>query len=396
MSSEAEWDEVVVLRDEFDAATQTRTTLVKSHRRVDKPHFTRLSAPMHLLDRVAHCRAPWVLALDRTPVARFEVTGPSRYAARVAGCPLRFVLGDDLTRACAELAFAGGARLAGCLDLLRIPAHQMWIEWNDEVHQRVIYQCRSAAEYDTAASGRRVGVFLQGSADGYVALARTFWVDAAADESSGVNLSPLETHIDLRSEFTETTDIPGVLSGGFARISDRDDAAMASLFDHVRFRFDESWSAYYRAAAINPGTQRELLHASLATVARDVPLLFAFFLLLSAKDATRSTPVSRAAINRKRQAHGRAPLLDHIEVRASLDAVHDTDPEGSRLTGRQSPRLHHVRGHLVRREDRVFWRVPHLRGSGSRGMVHSRTVCLSFGRPRSATQSSDGNTPRLH
>ena len=154
---------------------------------------------MHLLDRVARCRAPWVLALDRTPAARFEVTAPSRYAARVAGCPLRFVLGDDLTRACAELAFAGGARLSGCLDLLRIPAQQMWIEWNDEVHQRVIYQSRSAAEYDTAASGRRVGVFLQGSADGYVALARTFWVDAAADESSEVNLSPLETHIDLRS-----------------------------------------------------------------------------------------------------------------------------------------------------------------------------------------------------
>jgi hypothetical protein len=341
---------------------------------------------MHLLDRVARCRAPLVLALDRGPAARFEVAGPSRYAARMADCPLRFVLGDDLTRACAELAFAGGARLAGCLDLLRIPARQMWIEWNDEVHQRVIYESRSAAEYDAAALGRRVGVLLQASADGYVAHARTFWIDAAADESSEVKLSPLETHIDLRSEFTETSDFPGVLSGGFARVSDPDDAAMATLLDHVRFRFDESWAAYYRAAALNSDTQRGLVHASLATVARDVPLLFAFFLLLSAKDATRSTPVSRAAINRKRQAHGRAPLLDHIEVRASLDAAQDTDPDGSGLTGRQSPRLHHVRGHLVRRDDRVFWRVPHLRGSASRGVVHSRTVCLSFGR----------NTARLH
>jgi hypothetical protein len=50
--------------------------------------------------------------------------------------------------------------------------------------------------------------------------------------------------------------------------------------------------------------------------------------------------------------------------------------------GRQSPRLHHVRGHLVRRDHRVFWRIPHLRGSGFRGAVRSRTVCLSFGRPR--------------
>jgi len=69
---------------------------------------------MHLLDRVARCRAPLVLALDRSPTARFEVTGASRYAARLADCPLRFVLGDDLTRACAELAFAREDLLDRC------------------------------------------------------------------------------------------------------------------------------------------------------------------------------------------------------------------------------------------------------------------------------------------
>jgi hypothetical protein len=90
-------------------------------------------------------------------------------------------------------------------------------------------------------------------------------------------------------------------------------------------------------------------------------------------------PVSRAAINRKRLANRRAPLLDHIEVNASLDAVSTGDSAGEG-GGRQSPRLHHVRGHLVRREDRVFWRVSHLRGSGVRGTVRSRTVCLAFSR----------------
>ena len=111
-------------------------------------------------------------------------------------------------------------------------------------------------------------------------------------------------------------------------------------------------------------------------------MLLGFFLLLSAKDATRSLPVSRTAINRKRLAHGRPPLLDHIEVRASLDAVGESDANGAELIGRQSPRLHHVRGHLVRRDNRVFWRTPHLRGSAARGIVRSRTVCLSFARPR--------------
>ena len=339
---------------------------------------------MRLLDRVARCRSPTLLALDHGPAFPYPVTGPSDFARQVATCPLRFVLGDDLTRASAELAFADGARLAGCLDLLRMPAPRLWVEWNDEVHSQVIYETRSATRYDVAA-GRRVGVLLQGSRDGYAALARTFWADAAAEETSEVTLSPLETHIDLRGEFAEAADIPGVLSGGLACVTDGTDAAMASLLDHVRFRFDDSWAAYYRAAATDSGAQRHVVHASLAAVARDVPLLLAFFLLLSAKDATRSIPVSRAAINRKRQAHGRAPLLDHIEVRASLDAVRDAEPAAGELSGRQSPRLHHVRGHLVRRDNRVFWRMPHLRGSGSRGMVHSRTVCLSFARPRAGT-----------
>jgi hypothetical protein len=329
---------------------------------------------MRLLDRVALCHAPMPLPL--------HVTGPGHYAAQVARCPLRFVLGDDLTRASAELAFADGARLAGCLDLLRVPARAMWVEWNDEVHQKVIFDTQSVAHFDTAAAGRRVGVLLQGSSDGYSAVARTFWADAAAAESPEVILSPLETHIDLRGGLADPSDAAGVLSGGFAGVTQKNNPAMTCLLDHVRFRFDDSWATYYRAAATDPEARRHLVDTSLAAVARDMPLLLGFFLLLSAKDATRSLPISRAAINRKRLAHGRAPLLDHVEVRASLDAMRDTDPTDLELVGRQSPRLHHVRGHLVRREDRVFWRMPHLRGSALRGMVRSRTVCLSFARPR--------------
>jgi hypothetical protein len=322
------------------------------------------------------------LALNRSPELPFEVTGASAFASRIAACPLRFVLGDDLTRASAELAFADGAQLAECMDLLRIPAPLMWVEWSDEVHQKVIHDTGSAADFDAAAPGRRVGVLLRASSDGQRALARTFWVGAAAADHSDVTLSPLETHIDLRGEFTEPSDIGGILNGGFAGITDPANPAMASLLDHVRFRFDDTWGAYYRAAASDPEAQRHVVHATLAAVARDVPLLLAFFLLLSAKDATRSIPISRAAINRKRQAHGRWGLLDHVEVRASLDAVHEPDFRAVEIDGRQSPRLHHVRGHLVRRDDRVFWRTPHLRGSAARGMVRSRTVCLSFARSR--------------
>ncbi len=339
---------------------------------------------MRLLDRVASCQMPLRLALDRCPEIPFAVTAASDYAAQIAACPLRFVLSDDLTRASAELAFADGAQLADCLDLLRVPAPLIWVEWNDDVHQNVIHATGSAADFDAGALGRRVGVMLHASADGRRALARTFWVDAAAGESSEVVLSPLETHVDLRGEFAEASEIGGMLAGGLGGITDPAHPAMASLLDHVRFRFDDKWSAYYQAACTDLTAQRQVVHASLAAVARDVPFLLAFFLLLSAKDATRSNPVSRRAINRKRVTLGRPALLDHVEVRASLDAFDEPDSLATAIDGRQSPRLHHVRGHLVRRDNRVFWRTPHLRGSALRGMVRSRTVCLSFARPRAA------------
>ena len=333
---------------------------------------------MRLLDSVAHCRAP-ASPSAVPPSERPETLGPSRFAAQVAACPLRFVLGDDLTRACAELAFADGARLAGCLDLLRVPAPQMWLEWNDEAHKRVIHETQSAAEFDPAAKGRKVGVLLRSSSDGLAALARTFWVDAPGDERAALTLSPLETHFDLQGRFANAAAGQDSLSGGFIDATHSGNSGTAGLLDHVRFRFDDLWAGYYREAAQDAQFKRRLIGDSIESIAWDAPFLIAFLLLLSAKDATRSLAVSRAAINRKRLAHGRAPLLDHIEVNAALDAVSTSEP-GGEPSGRHSPRLHLVRGHLVRREHRVFWRVPHLRGSAARGAVRSRTVCLAFSR----------------
>lgn len=62
--------------------------------------------------------------------------------------------GDDLTRACAELAFSDGDQLVGCLDLIRIPAPRLWIEWNDAVHQEVIARCGIVDRGAPGACGR--------------------------------------------------------------------------------------------------------------------------------------------------------------------------------------------------------------------------------------------------
>ena len=337
---------------------------------------------MHLLDQLAQSRSPLLLALDFAPRQPISLTGPADYASRVSGCPLRYVLGDDLTHAAAHLAFAEGDQLASCLDLVRIPATHLWVEWSDEVHKKVIHETGAASDFDADARGRRVGILLEATPCGRCGTARTFWTQATDGDVPAVTLSPIETHIDLRDVKTGGTVEGGLMSGGFVRVTDERDPAMDTLLDNARFRFDGRWTEYYRAAARTAESQHAAVSGSLAAVARDVPLLLAFFLLLNARDATSRVPVTREILNIKRSRLGRPPLLDHIEVRASLDRL-ATAADSERHRGeRRTPRLHHVRGHLVRRGNSIFWRSPHVRGRASLGAVRTRTVCLAFEQSR--------------
>jgi hypothetical protein len=334
---------------------------------------------MRLLDLIVQSTDPFIV-VPHEHGSPMTVNGPRDFARSVADCPLRFVITEDLTRACAELAFAEGDRLASCLDLLRIPAPSLWVEWSDTVHQQVISQCGTVAQSDPNALGRQVGVLLQARPDGRSGMARTFW-SAPADAGSEALLSPLETHINFDASYEPVGRVGGMLRGQYVSLTDRD-SGVADLLERVRFRCDESWLKYYDIAAPDLQTQESVARSSLASVACDVPMLMAFFLLLSATGATRGVPVHRDLLNRKRQARGRPALLDHIEVHACLPE-HSNGAQQSAESGahsRRAPRLHHVRGHLVRREDRVFWRTPHLRGSARQGVVRSRTVCLSFSR----------------
>jgi len=335
---------------------------------------------VRLLDLVAQCRDPFVILPTAYGAKPIEVSGPSDFARQIVECPLRFVIADDLTRASAELAFADGDRLASCLDLLRIPAPLLWVEWNDAVHQQVICECGIVAQRDRDAFGRHVGVLLRASQDGRSATVRTFWSVGAANGQCEAQMSPLETYIDLDDRFVSTGDPDAMLRGHYASVTYGGDAGVADLLQRVRFQFDDKWLNYYSAAAQAADVRQRVARASLAAVAHDIPLLLAFFLLLNAQGATRRMPVARGVLNRKRVERDRAPLLDHVEVHASLPELSRAQEESAEVGSRRSPRLHHVRGHLVRREDRVFWRTPHLRGNALQGVVRSRTVCLSFRR----------------
>jgi hypothetical protein len=162
------------------------------------------------------------------------------------------------------------------------------------------------------------------------------------------------------------------------------------------FEFGDSWARYYREAAPIASQQNEILHQSIGIVALAVPVLLAFFLLLAIRAGLPQRPSRLQRLNRDRIQLGRAPLADHIEVRAPLlPPYHEAKTEVVAAGARRHPRLLHVRGHLVRRNDRLSRRVPHLRGGSHTGVLKSRTVewRIDSHKSQRSERNSRGSTP---
>jgi hypothetical protein len=75
---------------------------------------------------------------------------------------------------------------------------------------------------------------------------------------------------------------------------------------------------------------------------------------------------------------GKPALLDQMEVHSPIMPEYQFEHAQASAGFRRRSRLHHVRGHLVRRGAKLFWRVPHLRGSAAAGFIRARTVTWEF------------------
>jgi hypothetical protein len=338
---------------------------------------------MRLLDQIAQCSTPFRVesATCGTGGEAGDPTllpGPADFSGRVAACPLRYVLSDDLVTVCTELALAEGDRLSACLDLIHLPGPELWVEWNDAARDQALTRLPSTVggpDRGLKCGAMRAGALVSSSPCGRRALLRTFW----SDSHGALTLAPMETHLDLDRGWPASPFHVPVFAGGLIEVNASEEPGVADLFDCLRFRLDDGWSAYYRRHPLNAEQRHAVLRASLAAVARDMPMILAFSLLLGARAALNTHPVERARLNRHRSAQHKPPLLDHVEVRCPLlDQAPISSDAGPREEIRRAPRLHHVRGHLVRRGSSVFWRTAHVRGRSSVGRVCSRTVTLSF------------------
>ena len=334
-----------------------------------------LELSLRLLDHVAQCTGPFVV--QQTSGDIWRLPGPSDHAQEVSRCPLRYVLDDDLLRACIDLAYSEGAGLSACLDLVHVPAEKVWVEWDGAVQReevaRMLPECPRAENADNL----RQGVLISADSAGRTASLRTFWL--APGPPAEPLMAALETFVDLNGDGSLPAPAEALLDGSLVGIREPRNAEIDDLLRCASFRLPEAWQRYYAAAAHTAAERAEVTRRSLATVAFDTPMLIALFLLMGLRAEIVQIPVSRERLNTKRLRHGRRPLLAHIEVSCPVLAC-EQRREATEVPAatRAGPRLHHVRGHIVRREDVVFWRRAHWRGHLRLGSVQSRTVTLQL------------------
>jgi hypothetical protein len=324
---------------------------------------------MRLLDLIVQGHCPTVHAESGT-----ELPSALWFTEAVRACPLRLVLSDELARCATQLAFAEGDRLSSCLDLIRVPAQSLWVEWASGPQQQTLnaipsLRVRDAGEY------RHIGALINASADGRSGHLRTFW----STRNEQAFLSPMVTVFDFdhRPKLPSSAE-PGGWDGETS-LAMEGEPAIEELLEHLRLHFDEAWARYYRDGCRTELARAAVLKHSLGACAFDAPMLMGLFLLFGARDMLPRREIRHERLNQHRCQDGRPPLLEHIEVSAPLEQPALRNGEGAGDSNRLSPRLHHVRGHIVRRGTAVYWRSPHLRGSARMGQVRSRTVVLTYG-----------------
>jgi hypothetical protein len=325
---------------------------------------------MRLADRIAQCRTPFIVE-NTSDGSVTRLNNAATFASDIESCATRFVLSDDLARLCTALAYSKGAETLACADLLHVPAERVWIEWTEASWLNELARYGFKEPVDAAHSGRR-GVYIQSNPQGRSGLLRTFW--AKGESELDVLSSSMEAYFDFDTPDGEDPEVFDRRPRSSICVGDRTVGDADILRRCFRFRFERSWQIYYEKARLTPAQAAALSHHALGTIAIDIPVILAFFLLLATRPGLPRRPLMLERLNRARARSGKAALLEQIEVFAPLLPEYTPGYIRRSETTRRSCRLHHVRGHLVRRGSTLFWRVPHLRGNARAGSIRARTV----------------------
>lgn len=300
---------------------------------------------MYLYDRVAQSTREMLV---EDPMGNVHhVPGPRELADDVRACSTRYVLDPAVRDTCLELLCNRAEAIRLDEECYRIPHQTMWIEWTDP---------------GASAANRRAGLLVLADDE----TGRRGTMHSFSQDASG---APWAAQIMFQFDFdTVLSDEQALCGLRFESV--RDQQEVMRIFSHGMGRIDRRWLAYFRASG---GLPPDALQTMMRAVLPDFGMFCAFLLLLSLECAVAEPRAGIDKINRARSRRGRALLLDHLDVSLRL-AVVGGGEGGASGAGRAAARLHQVRGHLVRRAGKTFWRMHHLRGDAAMGVVASRTV----------------------
>lgn len=308
---------------------------------------------MRLLDQVMQCRSN--VEVDLPGTGKFELPGAGARAAALAESPLRYVLGDNIRHQCEHIWRTWPELLSPSNARLRIPTERLWMEW--EVPTSVIA---------LDARKQRCGILINSDDMGRSGTIESFWEDA----TYGVDRAQVTIEFDLDHPISSKP-------GHHARFPIK--AAQEFPFArHVAASLEPGWRDYFSFTRMPRHGLSDVVDLCLERIWTDVPMMLAFILLIGARPEIQERRVERAKLNAARKKRGKLPLLDHVEMSLMVGNGGLLAPSQRGLRGRQAPRLHLVRGHLVQRGGTLFWRQAHLRGRHDLPPITSKTVTVTI------------------
>jgi hypothetical protein len=290
---------------------------------------------MRLMDCLANTREPFHVVRNGRV---FEIAGAAAYSEDLKACPLRYALDDSVAEVCLRLLDTDRGMLDPANSLLRLPAENFWVEWREE---------RPVGASSLSTKPRHVGILVNAALDGRSGTVHSFW----KSDEGGVDAGQIYIEFDLDSPLCR-------IEPGNRRAVHVELPEFQPLLDCMTFSVEPAWKAYF--AELSPTLLMQTFERCSAGIWLDLAFAFAFATLLNSRGHIESRSSDLARLNSARAKRGKTELLDHIETRLCIDERSATRMGEGRT--REAPRLHQVRGHLVRRADATFWRTTHLRG----------------------------------
>ena len=307
---------------------------------------------MKLLDLVAQTAAPRTFRDKHGRSMRYSAVADA--AADLKECPIRYVLDRAASAQCNDLVISAPELFDASDSFLRLPSDNFWLEWFGDPE-----------EGSTQIFGRdRMGALVRADEGGRRGEIRLFWPD-----SVGVGCTSGAVIFDLDHPIK----VPEKSQHRF-RMSHRDLPHIDALLRHTALEMDPEWVEFMSHWTADDRASYLSWLASSAWFG--IPVLLSFSAILNSGGLLDSRNSDLARLNKSRTASRKAPLLEHVEVSMRLGLSHASGFVSSGLGERRTPRLHYVRGHLVRRSGKTFWRASHLRGDPSAPLL-SRTVRFS-------------------